>query len=129
VRKLTNKPYDWQPYTPQLLADLQKKDQVVLVEFTATWCANCHTLEAAVINSDKIQTAVKSNKVWMVKADITDHDKPSFQFWKFGIQAEGVPLTLIYPAGKKEPVQLYGMYSADDLQKAIEQAAKKSAMR
>jgi hypothetical protein len=32
--------------------------------------------------------------------------------------------------GKKEPIPLYGFYSTNDLQKAIEQAApKKSAMR
>jgi thiol:disulfide interchange protein len=124
VRAFAVKAYEWQSYTPQLLTDLRAKGQPVLVEFTATWCVNCHTLEATVLNSKQIQRAVAENKVVMVKADITDKAAPSFTFWKTGVKAVGVPLTVLYPAGDGAPTLLPGMYSADDLKGAIEAAAK-----
>lgn len=130
TRAFAVQPYIWQPYTPQLLADLRAKNQVVLIDFTATWCVNCHTVEATVLNSREIQRVVQDRNVQMVKADITDTDQPAYHFWKFEIKAVGVPLTMVYPAGNGEPISLPGIYSVDDLKAAIEQASvKQTAMR
>jgi thiol:disulfide interchange protein len=130
ARAFAVKPYDWQPYTPGLLAELRTKEKPVLVEFTATWCVNCHTVEATVLNNKDIQAIVRGNGVRMVKADITDKNEPSYHFWKFDVKAVGVPLTLIYPPGGAEPISLVGIYDVDELRDALEQAsAKKTAMR
>jgi thiol:disulfide interchange protein len=118
-------PYTWQPYTPQLLADLRQKNEIVLIDFTATWCVNCHTVEATVLNSREIQRLVQDHHVQMVKADITDTSAPSYHFWKFEIKAVGVPLTMVYPRDGREPISIPGIYSVDDLKAAIEQASTK----
>jgi thiol:disulfide interchange protein DsbD len=130
TRAFAVQPYTWKAYSPELLADLRAKDQIVLVDFTATWCINCHTVEATVLNSRTVQRLVQDHQVQMVKADITDTEQPAYHFWKFEVKAVGVPLTMIYPPGKREPISLPVIYSIDDLKAAIEQAAaRQTAMR
>jgi thiol:disulfide interchange protein len=118
------KPYQWQAYTQETLSAAQSAKQVVLIEFTASWCSNCHALEALVLNSRDIQRVVQDKSVTMIKADLSAKDAPGWKLLKDTLQAEGVPLTVIYSPHLDEPIQLTGFYSVDALKSAIEQAAK-----
>ncbi len=123
ARKLTIKPYQWQEYSPQLLAQAQAGNEVVLVEFTASWCANCHTIEALYINADDVRRDVSKYNVRMVKADLSATTAPGWDLLR-GLGGEGVPLTAVYAPGLKEPVLLTGFYGVGPLRDAIAKAAQ-----
>jgi len=124
ARLLAVKPYEWQPYTSENLQRAKDAGQVVLVEFTASWCSNCHALEAIVLNSRQIQRTVEDHKVHMVKADLSADDAPGWKLFREELKAEGVPLTVIYSPHLSAPTRLAGFYSKGDLQAAIEQASR-----
>ena len=72
--QLTRHPYTWQPYSDAALADAVAQHKPVLVDFTATWCGNCHWLEAFVLNKSAVADAVRRHDVLMLKADVTQDD-------------------------------------------------------
>ena len=51
ARLLTARPYEWQPYSDAALADAIASGRPVLIDFTATWCGNCHWVEATVLHN------------------------------------------------------------------------------
>ncbi|QOV90062.1 protein-disulfide reductase DsbD [Humisphaera borealis] len=123
AKLLAVKPYEWQAYSETALAAAQSSNKVVLVEFTASWCSNCHALEALVLNDREIQRTVQDESVAMIKADLSAKDAPGWQLLKEKLKAEGVPLTVIYSPTLTEPIQLAGFYSVGDLKAAIEKAS------
>jgi thiol:disulfide interchange protein DsbD len=132
ARQMSVKPYTWQAYSPQSLQDARATNKVVLVEFTASWCTNCHALEAFVLNSLSVQRAVRDHQVVMIKADLSDTEAPGWNLLKNDLKAKGVPLTVIYSPDFDEPILLPGIYQQGELRKAIELAAgekKTTAMR
>ena len=123
VRQLTVKPYTWQAYSADALAQARQSNRVVLVEFTASWCTTCHTLEALVLNRNIVVRTVNDHEVVMMKADLSADEAPGWTFLE-ELKAEGVPLTVIYSPGMAEPIQLVGMYTTGDLRAAIERASE-----
>jgi thiol:disulfide interchange protein DsbD len=69
---LTRKPpIDWVYYTPELLETALEKDKVVVLDFTADWCNNCHFLEATVLNPKPVSDLLNADDVVAMKVDIT----------------------------------------------------------
>lgn len=124
VRLLTAKPFEWQPYSPEALAAARASGKVALVEFTATWCGNCHFLEATVLKSDPVVRTVRAHGVVMLKADVTNDDAPGRPLLNELSPAGAIPLTAVYGPGGKGPIQLTGIYPRAALQSAIEQASR-----
>jgi thiol:disulfide interchange protein DsbD len=123
TRALTVKPYTWQPYSAQSLASARGANRVVLVDFTADWCANCHTVEAFVLNRAAVQRDVNAYGVEMIKADLTKEDAPGWALLK-ELGGEGIPLTVVYAPGTSDPIRLPGLYRVEDLRDALARAAK-----
>jgi thiol:disulfide interchange protein len=123
ARQLTVKPYQWTPYSSQALADARAANKVVLVDFTADWCANCHTVEALVLNRLAVQQDVNRYNVEMIKADLSDKKAPGWDLLR-ELGGEGIPLTVVYSPGTGEPIELPGLYSVNDLRNALAQAAR-----
>ncbi len=65
------KPDKWVYYTPELFEQALAEGNVVLLDFTADWCANCHLLEETVLNSDEIQSILQSEGYVAMKVDLT----------------------------------------------------------
>jgi thiol:disulfide interchange protein DsbD len=65
-------PIGWTYYTPDRLASALDDGEVVVLKFTAEWCANCHLLERTVINSDDVVAAMNLDHVTPMKVDITN---------------------------------------------------------
>jgi thiol:disulfide interchange protein len=124
VRILTIEPFQWQPYTAQAVDAAHRSGRVVLVEFTASWCGNCHWLEGFVFNNWRVVESIKSHNVLMLRADVGDEGSPSRDLLLRYNKQGSIPLTVIYPPNSSSAIELIGIYSKDDLRNAIDQAAK-----
>jgi thiol:disulfide interchange protein DsbD len=96
----------------------------VLIEFTADWCGNCHYVEAFVLNNRRVVATLKDHEVIMIKADVTNGDEPAVPLLGDLNPAGAIPLTAIYPPGQAEPILLAGIYSKEELQRAVKQAGE-----
>ena len=104
----------------------RRDNRIVLVEFTADWCGNCQYVEAKVLKSKPIVAAVRDHNLLMLKADVTRDDAPARPLLDQLNPAGSIPLTVIYAPHTDQPIELTGIYSRQDLQHAIELAAKEN---
>jgi thiol:disulfide interchange protein DsbD len=95
---------DWQPFTPERVANEQSRGKAVFVDFTAAWCLSCKFNEAAVLESAAVRDAFQRAGVVKLKADWTNADPAITKILKqFG--RPGVPLYVLYPGGTdKQPI-------------------------
>jgi thiol:disulfide interchange protein DsbD len=119
ARLLTAKPYDWIPYSEQALAAANASGRPVLIDFTATWCGNCHYLEAFVINRSAVVKAVHSHDVLMLKGDVTNDNAPARPLLAKLTDVGTIPLTAVYFPHQNQPKLLDGIYSVDDLVRVL----------
>jgi len=124
VHRLTAKPFAWQPYTDATLDAARKDKRIVLVEFTADWCGNCQYVEAKVLHSQGVIDAVRKHEVTMLKADVTRDDAPARPLLDKLNPAGAIPLTVIYSPNLDQPIELTGIYSTPDLERALDEAAQ-----
>ncbi len=129
ARMLTYHPYDWQPYTPEALAEARATGKLVFVEFTADWCGNCHWLEATVINDRSIVSLLNDHGTIMLKADVTAEDAPGLALLGQLSAVGGIPLTALYPPGQEQPLLLTGIYSKQELRDGVHEAISAAAAR
>jgi thiol:disulfide interchange protein len=129
VRLMTVKPYAWQPYTPQTLSTARDSNKIVLIDFTADWCGNCHWVEAFVLNSRLAIKTIDDHRVVMLKADVSKDDAPGRPLLNELNPVGAIPLTAIYAPGLAQPIQLNGIYSVKDLQEAIARAVAATGIR
>ena len=110
------------PFSPATVESLVAEGNTVLVDFTADWCLTCKTLEATVLNTEKVQQLLRSNGVVSLKADWTNADPEVTKMLK-QLGSAQVPVIAIYPAGKPQaPLKLIGGYTQQSLLEALQQA-------
>ncbi|HSU66043.1 MAG TPA: protein-disulfide reductase DsbD domain-containing protein [Tepidisphaeraceae bacterium] len=124
VLQLTQRPFVWQPYSNQALEQARASGRIALVEFTADWCGNCQFVEAHVLHSRPVVESVRKHDVVMLKADVTRDDAPARPLLETLNPAGSIPLTVIYAPGSRNPIELTGIYSKEDLQSAIQRASE-----
>jgi thiol:disulfide interchange protein DsbD len=90
---------DWQPFTPERLESELAQGHTAFVDFTAAWCLTCKFNEASVLESSAVREAFQRRGIVKFKADWTNADPAITKILKqFG--RPGVPLYVLYPAGK-----------------------------
>jgi thiol:disulfide interchange protein DsbD len=90
---------DWQPFTPERLQTELAQGHTAFVDFTAAWCLTCKFNEATVLESTAVRDAFQRRGIIKFKADWTNADPAITKILKqFG--RPGVPLYVLYPAGK-----------------------------
>ena len=76
----------------------QNENKVVMVDFTADWCATCKFLEATVLNTKKVNDAVKQHDVTFMVADWSNPSDDISKVLK-SLGANDIPIYAIFPPG------------------------------
>lgn len=64
-------PINWVYFTPERFDQALSDGNVVLLDFTADWCANCHLLEHTVLNTEAVTKMLRSEGYVAMKVDLT----------------------------------------------------------
>ncbi len=113
---------EWEPFSPQRLAQLTQSGHTVLVDFTADWCLNCKTNEALALNTPEVSRAVQRNNVVTLKADFTD-TPPDIKDMLALLHSRTIPVTAVFPATRpNEPLVLRDLISKRQVLEALQAA-------
>ena len=112
----------WQPFSKAALEASTAAGKTALVDFTADWCLTCKTLEATVLNTRRVRSAVKTNGVVVFKADWT-HGSPEVTEMLELLGGKQVPVIAIFPADDpNQPIVFRGGYTQQMILDALERA-------
>jgi thiol:disulfide interchange protein len=118
---------DWeQPFSAARLATHRAEGSTVLVDFTADWCPTCKTNIATAIETDKVATAIRKNRVVPILADFTDRS-PEIDRFLASMGSRSIPFLVIFPGAKpgdppRDPIVLRDAITESQLLAALEQA-------
>lgn len=112
-------PVDWIYYTPDRLAEAEQRDQVVVLEFTANWCLNCHALERAVLYKPRVANALNADGVAPIKVDISKY--PPAQQLLEEVGSKTIPLLIVRDRGGNEVFRSEA-YTIDNVLAALRDA-------
>ncbi len=113
----------WRPFNVALLDAAMKEGRPVVVDWTASWCINCHALEAFVLKTEAVEAAFKNGNVLLLKADLS-RDNPPATLLNRELGGESIPVLAIFSPGRaNRPVVLRDSYSPstviEEVQKAV----------
>jgi len=86
-------PIDWIYYTPDRLAEAKASDDVIVLDFTANWCLNCHALERSQLEQDRVVKLLNRDGVRPIKVDITAYE-PAQRYLK-EVGSATIPLLIV----------------------------------
>ena len=91
------------------------QNRPVLIEFTADWCLSCAVVEKMVYSRKDIAELIEQKDVLAIKADTTLRDYPATVALKDVYNEPGVPVSILFAPGEKEPVRCHCLSFADEL--------------
>jgi len=112
---------DWQTYDAALIEQTIKEQRPVLIEFMADWCLSCKTVEKLVYSRKDIAELIEQKGILAIRADTTEKDFPATLALKNVYNEPGVPVSMLFEPGKKEPTRWRGILFADELKKALKE--------
>jgi thiol:disulfide interchange protein DsbD len=74
IRFTKSSPIHWIYFTPERFAAAHKSAKVIVLEFTAAWCLNCHGLEQGVLHNSNVVALMNSGNVIPIKVDLTGNN-------------------------------------------------------
>ncbi|MDR0305986.1 MAG: thioredoxin family protein [Chitinispirillales bacterium] len=103
----------WTEFSPQALKAAHAGGRSAVVNFTASWCTNCHINKAAVLDAPAARELYGDKKVALFTADITNSN-PQAQSLLHHLGSRSVPFLAVFPADSPErPVVMHGLLSKD----------------
>lgn len=116
----------WQRWSPEAVDEAVHSGKIVFVDFTAAYCTQCKANKVAAIDTPEVMDKLRSLDAVSFKGDFTNGDREIFRVLREHSRA-GVPLNLIYPAGKPySPIVLRTQLTKDYLLEKLDEAASRS---
>lgn len=116
----------WKPYAAESRTAALAARKVVVTDFTAEWCINCKLLEAAVLSTEEVRTALSGADVLALRADLTARTAPGKPRLK-ELNEVGIPVVSFEGPGTAEPIKLYFGCTVADVLDAIKKARGNAA--
>ena len=111
----------WQQYDANLIENTLAQKRPVLMKFTAEWCLSCSVADKRVYHRGDIAALIKEKNVLAIKADTTMKDYPATYALQHIYNEPGVPVSMLFVPGKKEPARIWrGIDFSDELKDALE---------
>ncbi|MGA1980712.1 MAG: thioredoxin family protein [Sedimentisphaerales bacterium] len=110
----------WQDYDANLIETARAEGKPILIKFTADWCLSCQAVEKIVYSRKDVAELIKEKGVLVIKADTTTKDLPATFALKNVYNEPGVPISMLFMPGEKEPVRWRGMSFAGELKALLE---------
>ncbi len=117
---------DWQGYDSNLIQTARSEERPVLIKFTADWCLSCQVVDKMVYSRKDVAELIKEKAVLPIKADTTTKDLPATIALKEIYNEPGVPVSMLFVPGRKEPVRWRGISFADELKAILEELPDKN---
>ncbi len=118
-------PIEWTYYTPQRFDQAVKDGNIIVMDFTAEWCANCKTLEHTVLYTDKVVELTRQPGVIPMKVDLTGNNvEGNARLNALGRRA--IPLLAVFDANGKVVWQ-NDFYTVNDVLSAVAEAQGNTA--
>ena len=121
LRFTQSSPIHWLYFTPERFATAQHQTKVLVLEFTAAWCLNCHALEQAVLHDPRVVALLNSKNVIPIKVDLTGNN-PAGNRKLIEAGRRTIPYLVIYSPDGNE-IFASDAYTADQVLGAINKAS------
>ena len=91
----------WQPYSDQLLSEAVSKEQPVIIDFSAEWCAPCRELDEVTFHDREVVKQAGTDFT-MIKVDLTRKGNPVHEELLRRFNVKGVPTVVFLDRRGKE---------------------------
>ena len=112
----------WQSFTLQRLDAGLRNHRPVVVDFTASWCINCHYVKHFVLDTAPVRNSFRKGDVLLLRADLTA-EPPVEKALLYKLGWRSIPVLAVFsPAHPYAPKILHDLYSAGAVEAAVRQA-------
>lgn len=113
----------WEQFSEEKLNHYIAKDELVLVDVTASWCLICQFNKTLVLTQNDILEFLQENNVKTLRADFTTRSEEISKYIKLH-NRYGIPLNVVYGPNAKTGIVLPELLTKDSVKKAITRASK-----
>ncbi len=111
-------------YTEARLQQLQREGKTVMIDFTASWCSNCHVNFKVAINTPETSKLIAELDAVPMLADMSDTNE-EINRKLVELQSNSIPVLAIYPGGQAtKPIVLRDVLTQSQVSKALKYAGE-----